>query len=91
LHRQKRTIDLSASNDPVYDGVKGAYSIMADDERLREIYSVAKEGQVRFFEDLRANYRKRLEFPHFTMVLGKRQRAEAEVLRELRFEVKTEV
>jgi len=91
LHRQKRTIDLSASSDPVYDGVKGAYSIMADDERLREIYSAPKEGQARFFEDLRANYRKRLEFPHFTMVLGKRQRAEAEVLRELRFEVKTEV
>ena len=86
LHSQKRTIDLSASKNPVYDGVKAAYSIMSDDEQFRHIYSVPKEQQVKFFEELRANYPKRLEFPHFTAQLGKHQQAEAALLRELRFE-----
>jgi erythronate-4-phosphate dehydrogenase len=90
LHGQKRIIDLSASKNPVYDGVKGAYSIMADDEQFRYIYSVSEEEQVKFFEGLRANYPKRLEFPHFTLALGENQSKEAAVLRELRFEVEME-
>lgn len=88
LHKQKSTVDLTASKDPVYDGVKSAYSIMADDEQFRLIYAAPKDEQVKFFEDLRANYRKRLEFPHFTMFLGEHQRNEAEILKELRFETK---
>ena len=86
---KKHTIDLTASNNPVYEGVKSAYSIMSDDEQFRQIYSVPKDEQVKFFEDLRGNYRKRLEFPHFTMILGEDKRAEAAVLRDLRFDVKT--
>jgi hypothetical protein len=62
---------------------------MSDDEQFRQIYSVPKDEQVKFFEDLRGNYRKRLEFPHFTMILGEDKRAEAAVLRDLRFDVKT--
>ncbi|MCL2219151.1 MAG: 4-phosphoerythronate dehydrogenase [Chitinispirillia bacterium] len=81
-------IDLINSKDPIYDGVKAAYSIMADDEQFRMIYAAPKDEQTKFFEDLRANYRKRLEFTHFTMILGEHQRAEADVLRDLRFEVK---
>jgi erythronate-4-phosphate dehydrogenase len=86
LQGQKRAIDLTASKNPIYDGVKSAYSIMADDEQFRKIYSVAKEEQVKFFEDLRANYHKRLEFPHYTMLLGEHQRKEADILQELRFQ-----
>ncbi|MDR3013171.1 MAG: 4-phosphoerythronate dehydrogenase [Chitinispirillales bacterium] len=88
LHSQKKVIDLSASTNPVYDGIKGAYSIMNDDEQFRHIYSVPKEKQVGFFEDLRANYPKRLEFPHFTVKLGKQHHKEARVLSDLRFDVK---
>ncbi|MCL2182842.1 MAG: 4-phosphoerythronate dehydrogenase [Chitinispirillia bacterium] len=89
LSRQKNTvIDLTASKDPVYDGVKSAYSIMADDEQFRMIYAAPKEEQTKFFENLRANYPKRLEFPHFTMMLGEHHRKEANLLRELRFETK---
>jgi erythronate-4-phosphate dehydrogenase len=88
LHKQKNAVDLTASKDPIYDGVKSAYSIMADDEQFRLIYAAPKEEQVKFFEDLRANYRKRLEFPHFTMLFGEHQRKEADILRELRFETK---
>jgi erythronate-4-phosphate dehydrogenase len=90
LRRQKRTIDLSASKDPIYDGVKSAYSIMNDDEQFRYIYSVPKEEQVKFFEDLRGNYRKRLEFPHFSLVLGDGKRKEAAVLQALRFDIKAD-
>jgi len=88
MHFKKRSIDLTASSDPVYDGVKSAYSIMSDDEQLRYIYSVPKDEQVKFFEDLRGNYRKRLEFPHFTMMLGEGRRREVEILKGLRFDVK---
>jgi len=89
IHFQKSTVDLTASKDPIYDGVKSAYSIMSDDEQFRYIYSVPKDEQVKFFEDLRANYRKRLEFPRFTMILGEGRRKEAAILKDLRFEVKT--
>jgi erythronate-4-phosphate dehydrogenase len=88
MRLKKHTVDLTASNNPVYDGVKSAYSIMSDDEQFRQIYSVPKDEQVKFFEDLRGNYRKRLEFPHFTMILGEDKRAEAATLRDLRFDVK---
>jgi erythronate-4-phosphate dehydrogenase len=90
LRLQKRTIDLAASKDPVYDGVKSAYSIMNDDEQFRYIYSVPKAEQVKFFEDLRSNYRKRLEFPHFTLILGEDKRKEAAILKDLRFDVRTD-
>ncbi|MDR0330688.1 MAG: 4-phosphoerythronate dehydrogenase [Chitinispirillales bacterium] len=87
MQKQKHAIDLSASKDAVYDGVKSAYSIMADDKQLRCIYSAAQEDAVKFFESLRANYPKRLEFPHFTLTLGEGRRREAEALKGLGFQV----
>jgi len=84
----KSSVDLTASQDPVRDGVRSAYPIMADDEQFRQICSAPKEEQVKFFEDLRANYRKRLEFPHFTVILGEHQIKEANILKELRFHTK---
>jgi erythronate-4-phosphate dehydrogenase len=88
IQRQKYSIDLTASKDAVRDGVKNAYSIMADDKQLRCIYTAPKEESVKFFEDLRANYPKRMEFPHFTLTLGEHQEQEAETLRGLGFIVR---
>lgn len=87
LHLQKRAINLRGSKDPVRDGVKATYAIMADDEQLRRIYSVPKDELVKFFETLRADYPKRLEFPHFKLTLSEEQAAFAETLTGLRFEV----
>ncbi|MDR2692871.1 MAG: 4-phosphoerythronate dehydrogenase [Chitinispirillales bacterium] len=86
LHSQKRGIDLRGSKNPLYDGVMGAYPIMADDAQLRRIESVPKEESVKFFEGLRAGYSKRLEFPHFKLTLSESQRAAAAALSGLRFE-----
>jgi erythronate-4-phosphate dehydrogenase len=86
LRLQKRGIDLRGSENPLYDGVRGAYPIMADDAHLRRIESVPKEEAVKFFEGLRAGYSKRLEFPHFKLTLSESQRAAAEALSGLRFE-----
>jgi erythronate-4-phosphate dehydrogenase len=87
LHLQKRDIDLRNSKDPVSDGIRGAYPIMADDEQFRRIYSVPQDGIVKFFEGLRADYPKRLEFPHFKLTVSESQKAAAETLTGLRFEV----
>jgi len=87
LRLQKREIDLRNSDDPVRDGIKGAYPIMADDEQFRRIYSVPQDELVKFFEGLRANYPKRLEFPHFKLTISESQKAAAAALAELRFEV----
>jgi len=88
LNNQKRDIDLRGSDDPIRDGIRGAYPIMVDDERLRRIYSVPQDGLVKFFEGLRADYPKRLEFPHFKMTLSASQDVSvAEALGGLRFEV----
>jgi len=87
LRLQKRAIDLRGSEDPVRDGIRGAYPIMADDEHFRRVCSVPQDDLVKFFEGLRADYPKRLEFPHFKLTLSENQRAAAAVLGELRFEV----
>jgi erythronate-4-phosphate dehydrogenase len=87
LRFQKRSINLRDSKNPVYDGVSGAYPIMTDDERFRRICSVPQDESVKFFEGLRADYPKRLEFPHFKLTLSEGQPAAAEVLRGLRFDV----
>ncbi|MDR2693702.1 MAG: 4-phosphoerythronate dehydrogenase [Chitinispirillales bacterium] len=89
LRLQKRGIDLRNSNDPVSDGIRGAYPIMADVEQFRRIYSIPQDGLVKFFEGLRADYPKRLEFPHFKLTISESQQAAAEVLTGLRFEVET--
>jgi erythronate-4-phosphate dehydrogenase len=87
LHLQKRGIDLRDSKDPVVDGVRGAYPIMSDDEQFRRIYSVPQDGLVKFFEGLRTNYPKRLEFPHFKLTLSpSHDAAVAETLTGLRFQ-----
>jgi erythronate-4-phosphate dehydrogenase len=87
LHLQKRDIDLRNSKDPVSDGIRGAYPIMADDEQLRRVYSIPQDGIVKFFEGLRADYPKRLEFPHFKLAISESQKTAAEALTGLRFEV----
>jgi len=86
LRLQKRALDLRNSDDPVRDGVRGAYPVMADDEQLRRICSVPQDGLVKFFEGLRADYPKRLEFPHFKLTISESQKAAAEALSGLRFE-----
>ncbi len=87
LRLQKRDIDLRKSDDPIRDGIRSAYPIMTDDEQFRRIYSVPQDELVKFFEGLRANYPKRLEFPHFKLTISESRQAAAEALKELRFEV----
>ncbi len=87
LASQEELIDLRSSKNPLYDAVLRAYPIMNDDEQFRQIFSVHKDQQARYFEELRKNYPKRLEFTHYKIILNASQSVEASILRELRFQV----
>lgn len=89
LHTERVELDLTSSPNPLYDAVGKAYPIMEDDEQFRQLFSVQKDQQARFFEELRKNYPKRLEFPHYTVLIDEKQKAYADVLRDLRFTVET--
>ncbi|MFP4163795.1 MAG: 4-phosphoerythronate dehydrogenase [Chitinispirillaceae bacterium] len=90
LCTETEQVDLTSSENPLYDAVQSAYPIMEDDEQFRQIFSIQKDQQARFFEELRKDYPKRLEFPHFTVTLDKKHHKQAAVLKDLRFEVKFE-
>ncbi|MFP4014920.1 MAG: 4-phosphoerythronate dehydrogenase [Chitinispirillaceae bacterium] len=89
LHTERVDLDLRASSNPLYDAVAKAYPIMEDDEQFRQLFSVQKDQQARFFEELRRNYPRRLEFSHFTVLIDEKQKMYADVLRDLRFTVVT--
>lgn len=67
---QGGTIDLTKSKDPLYDALIGAYPIMDDDASTRSIRRLDDGERGKAFDELRKNYRKRLEIPHFKVVCG---------------------
>ncbi len=88
LDKQKgETINLSKSENPVYDAVKKAYSIMKDDENIRKIVNLSESKPGPYFEELRKKYRKRLEFSQFVISSNEVKKEEADVLQELGFQV----
>jgi erythronate-4-phosphate dehydrogenase len=81
-------IDLSKSRDPVFDAVCAAYPIMEDDERFRKINKMTADDRPAYFDELRKNYPKRLEFRNFNVVPGGRvSDAELSIIAGLGFSV----
>jgi len=67
IKHEKGEIDLAGSLDPLHDAVLGAYNIIEDSDALRALTSLSDTEQGQGFDDLRKNYKSRLEFNHFVI------------------------
>ena len=61
-------LDLSSSNDLLFDAINGAYTILNDNQEMKKIVDVAPEGQGKYFDDLRKNYPRRREFFNYSVI-----------------------
>jgi erythronate-4-phosphate dehydrogenase len=59
-----------ACSDPVGDSIMQAYPIHRDDAGLRKVAAMPREEQPAYFDSLRSNYPRRLEFNHFRLDTG---------------------
>ena len=66
-----RSIDIRNAQQPLAFALETAYSVMEDDTQLRKI--VDQEDPVAYFDELRKQYPKRLEFEHFKVCCSRRQ------------------
>jgi erythronate-4-phosphate dehydrogenase len=64
--------DAAKNEDIVFAAVKAAYPIMEDDSRFRKILDKSAEKQADFFDDLRRQYPKRLEFRNHVVCVPKK-------------------
>ncbi len=69
--KPEKTIDVRSSNSPVLKAIEEAYPIMSDDARLRNIKDEQNRGA--YFDALRKNYPRRLEFRHFEVLCSNAQ------------------
>ncbi|MGB7566684.1 MAG: 4-phosphoerythronate dehydrogenase [Chitinivibrionales bacterium] len=84
--KPEKTIDVRSSNSPVLRAIEEAYPIMSDDARLRNIKDEQNRGA--YFDALRKNYPRRLEFRHFEVLCSPRQKTIAgDILSGLGFSV----
>jgi len=58
-------LDLRGSPDPIRDAVNAAYPIVEDDSRFRSLRDMPTPRRAEFFDQLRKDYPRRLEFCHF--------------------------
>jgi erythronate-4-phosphate dehydrogenase len=70
--KPEKTIDVRSSDSPVLKAVGEAYPIMSDDTRLRKIKGEQNRGA--YFDALRKNYPRRLEFRHFEALCSHEQK-----------------
>ncbi|NLE02372.1 MAG: 4-phosphoerythronate dehydrogenase [Fibrobacter sp.] len=80
-------IDIRNSTEPVYDAVRSVYAIEKDSKNLSAIIQKSKTDQESYFDQLRKNYPRRREFPHFLIQCSNAQKKSAAVLTELGFKV----
>ena len=79
------TIELEKLKNPLYDAVQTVYPIMKDDAKLRKIFKLSGKKQSLYFDELRRNYQKRLEFPYYRLKLGTNITKNSEILINLGF------
>ena len=77
--------DISGSKNPVYDIVENAYPIVTDDKNLRKILELKGDKKTGYFNELRKNYPKRLEFTHFSVKSGKLDKKNRKIVSNLGF------
>ena len=78
-------IDIIKSKNPVLSAVQKAYSIAEDDIELRKIIKLEYNKKADYFEKLRKNYPKRLEFSHYKIKTGKISDNDKDILVKLGF------
>lgn len=71
----------------LYEAITSVYNIMEDDINLRKNKDLKKEKQAEAFDSLRKNYRRRLEFPHFSVEADSAEMSERDSLSALGFSV----
>jgi erythronate-4-phosphate dehydrogenase len=64
--------DVTKSQDVIFAAVKAAYPIMEDDARFRKILDKDAGKQAAFFDELRREYPKRLEFRNYLVSVPKK-------------------
>jgi erythronate-4-phosphate dehydrogenase len=69
--KPEKTIDVRSSATPVLKAVGEAYPIMNDDAQMRRIKDEQNRGA--YFDALRKNYPRRLEFRHFEVLCSNNQ------------------
>jgi erythronate-4-phosphate dehydrogenase len=68
---EERLIDIRDAGRPLMEALETAYPIMEDDAAMRKIAQSADPGA--YFDKLRKEYPKRLEFGHFTVRCSREQ------------------
>lgn len=79
-------IDLTKSNNIVYDAFTQAYPILRDDNELRKILEKPTVEKGKYFDLVRKNYPVRREFENYTVVCKKAQK-ESNVLKNIGFKL----
>jgi erythronate-4-phosphate dehydrogenase len=83
-------IPLKKTPDPVGAAIMKAYPIMEDDARFRKIVSINASDRRAYFDELRNNYPKRLEFRNYSVSLETSgENPACSILSDLGFKVKT--
>ena len=75
--------------DIIYQCVKNAYDILADDARLRKIKGIVPEQRGHYFDTLRKNYPVRREFSNYEAIIGQDRGELVNILKGLSFKVET--
>jgi erythronate-4-phosphate dehydrogenase len=70
--KPEKTNDIRSSTAPVLEAIEQAYPIMSDDARMRKIKDEQNRGA--YFDALRKNYPRRLEFRHFEVLCSLAQK-----------------
>lgn len=71
----------------LFNAVSSVYDIMEDDKSLRDTCELDSSKRVEAFDLLRKNYRKRMEFPHFSINAGSIDNKEQKELEALGFNI----
>ncbi len=71
----------------LYEAVSSVYNILEDDSNFRVNKDLQKEERSKAFDALRKNYRRRLEFSHFSVEAESAERVERDSLSALGFSV----
>jgi erythronate-4-phosphate dehydrogenase len=80
-------IDCSGSIQLVFEAVTKTVPVLRDSASLKKIIQLPVEQRGKYFDSLRANYPKRLEFSHYPVASDHIKESEVYIMKKLGFEV----
>lgn len=87
FNEKRGAVDLTGSETAVTDAILSAYPIDKDDTAFRVMLTMDEKRREEYFDELRKNYPKRYEFPHFTIKKNTVDRKALGILKNLRFNI----